>query len=101
MADRQAEARTAEKAVIGQMMTGGTRVAGEVIGTQLAPADFHTAVSRELYETLHNAYFGDHPMDPITVATISLDRLRSLLGTEDSDEIVSRVSSYTDSTTRK
>lgn len=97
MADRQAEARTAEKAVIGQMMTGGTRVAGEVIGTQLAPADFHTAVSRELYETLHGAYFSDQPMDPITVATVSLDRLRSLLGTQDTDEIVSRVRSYTDS----
>jgi replicative DNA helicase len=49
-----------------------------------------------LFETLHTAYFADQPMDPITVATISLDRLRSLLGTEDTDEIVSRVRSYTD-----
>jgi replicative DNA helicase len=92
----QAQAKDAERAVIGQMMTKGSRVAGEVIGTQLSPADFHTAVSRTLFETLHAAYFRDDPMDPITVATVTIDRLRSLLGTDDGEEIVNRVRSYTE-----
>lgn len=96
MPDKAPEAREAERAVIGQMMTKGSRVAGEVIGTQLEAADFHTAVSRTLYETLHAAYFADQPMDPITIASVAIDRLRSLLGTEDSDEIVNRVRSYTE-----
>jgi replicative DNA helicase len=96
VADKAPEAKEAERAVIGQMMSGGTRVAGAVIGTQLEAADFHTAVSRTLYEALHVAYFADQPMDPITIATVAIDRLRSLLGTDDADEIVNRVRSYTE-----
>lgn len=96
MSDKAPEAKEAERAVIGQMMTKGSRVAGEVIGTQLEAADFHTAVSRTLYEALHASYFRDDPMDPITIATVAIDRLRSLLGTEDSEEIVNRVRSYTE-----
>lgn len=88
------EAREAERSVIAQMMTGGTRVAGEVIGTQLEAADFHKAVNRALYETLYEHYYKDEPMDPLTIAEMSVDRLRHLLGTDDTGEIVTRVKSY-------
>lgn len=85
----------AEKSVLGQMMNGGPKVAGQVIGTMLEPGDFYSAANKALYETLHGHYYRDEPMDPITVAEAATDRLQHLWGTEDSTEIVTRVKSYT------
>lgn len=73
------------------MMTGGTRVAGQVIGTLLEPGDFYSALNRSLYETIYSHYYKDVPIDPISVAEASVDRLQHLYGTEDTSEIVKHV----------
>lgn len=89
----------AEKSVLAQMMTGGSRVAGQVIGTLLEPGDFFSAPNRAIYETLYQHYYKDVPIDVITVAEASSERLGNLWGTEDTTEIVTRVKSLVETAT--
>jgi len=84
----------AEKSVLGQMMRGGPKVAGVVIGTQLEPGDFYSAPNRAIFETIHQSYYKDLPLDPLNVAERAMDRLQHLWGTESSDEIATRVRGY-------
>lgn len=89
----------AERSVLAQMMTGGSRVAGKVIGTLLEPGDFFSAPNRAIYEQLHANYYRDEPLDPLTIAEAATPRLKHLWGTEDSTQIVTRVKSYVDQLT--
>src|SRR4051794_543403 len=42
----------AERSVLGQIMAGGPKVAGNVIGTLLEPGDFYSSAHRALFERI-------------------------------------------------
>lgn len=78
----------AERSVIGQMLSGGTKTSGEVIGTQLKPEDFYTPVHQILYDAINESYFGDEPIDPLSVGEKVSKRLAQHWSTDENDAIV-------------
>lgn len=78
----------AERSVIGQMMAGGTRISGEVIGTQLSPADFYAPAHQIVYEAIYAAYFADDPIDPLSIGEVGSKRLARLWSCDENDAIV-------------
>lgn len=78
----------AERSVIGQMMAGGTRVAGEVIGTQLSPPDFYVPAHQIIYEAIYAAYFADDPIDPLSIGEVGSKRLAKHWSCDENDAIV-------------
>jgi replicative DNA helicase len=89
----------AEKSVLAQMMVGGSRVAGQVIGTLLEPGDFFSAPHRAVYEQIYSNYYKDAPIDVITIAESASERLGNLWGTEDTTQIVTRVKALVENAT--
>ena len=53
------------------MLAGGTKTSGEVIGTQLSPADFYAPTNQILYDAIYNAYFADDPIDPLSIGEVA------------------------------
>lgn len=80
----------AERSVLGQIMAGGPKVAGGVIGTLLEPGDFYSSAHRAIFEKLIEQYYADEPVDPITVAESCVKRLTNLWNC-DQDQAIVRV----------
>jgi replicative DNA helicase len=80
----------AEKSVLGQIMAGGPKVAGNVIGTLLEPGDFYSSAHRALFEKLVEHYYADEPVDAITIAEACVKRLTNLWNC-DADTAIVRV----------
>jgi replicative DNA helicase len=78
----------AERSVIGQMMAGGTKIAGEVIGTQLSPIDFYAPTHQIIFEAIYNAYFEDDPIDPLSIGEVASKRLAKYWSCDENDAIV-------------
>jgi replicative DNA helicase len=74
--------------VIGQMLAGGTKTSGEVIGTQLSPADFYAPTNQILYDAIYSAYFADDPIDPLSIGEVASKRLAKHWSCEENEAIV-------------
>ena len=83
----------AERSVLGQMMSKGDRLVGEIIGTQLHPGDFYSAAHRAIYEKIYENYYAGEPVDPIVVGEACSKRLQQLWGVDDEGEVITRVKS--------
>jgi replicative DNA helicase len=70
------------------MLAGGTKTSGEVIGTQLSPADFYSPVNQILYDAIYAAYFADEPIDPLSVGETASKRLAQRWNCDEQDAIV-------------
>lgn len=57
----------AERSVLGQIMSGGDKVAGEVVGSLLEPQHFYHPANRLLFGALVENYYGDDPLDALSV----------------------------------
>lgn len=80
----------AEKSVLGQMMSQGEGLVGEVIGTQLSPGNFYSAAHRAVYEQIYEHYYAGEPVDPIAIGEACSKRLQQLWGA-DENEVLTRV----------
>lgn len=78
----------AERSVIGQMLAGGTKLSGEVIGTQLAPTDFYAPAHQIIFDAIYNSYFSDDPIDPLSIGEIASKQLGRLWSCDENDAIV-------------
>lgn len=78
----------AERSVIGQILAGGTKIAGEVIGTQLSPADFYAPANQIVFDAIYNAYFSDDPIDPLSIGEVASKQLARLWSCDENDAIV-------------
>jgi replicative DNA helicase len=71
------QAPEAERSVVGQVMRGGHRLAGRVVGT-LEFGDFHDVGLRTLYQALYDAYYADEPLDALSIGEATAPRLTKL-----------------------
>lgn len=78
----------AERSVVGQIMAGGTKVAGEVIGSKLSPADFFNPANQVIYDAIYNAYFSDDPIDPLSIGEVGSKKLAKMWSCDEDDAIV-------------
>jgi replicative DNA helicase len=58
----------AERSVIGQILRGGSEVAGEVVATLLTPEDFYQPDHKLIFEAIAYAYAEGLPMDSLSIA---------------------------------
>lgn len=70
------------------MLAGGTKTAGEVIGTQLSPVDFYAPTNQILYDAIYNAYFADDPIDPLSIGEVASKRLAKHWSCDENDAII-------------
>lgn len=77
----------AEVAVIGRIMSGGTKVAGQVVGTLLEPTHFYAPAHRLIYEAIYSAYYSDDPMDSLTIGELQAKKLAALWDCDESDAV--------------
>lgn len=80
----------AEYAVLGRIMAQGDKTAGEVVGS-LRPEDFYDAANRIIFERIVENYYGDQPLDPITIGQQCAKRLTPTWGLEDDNASIGRV----------
>jgi replicative DNA helicase len=73
----------AERSVLGQIMAGGPKVAGEVIGTLLEGQHFHDNAHRLVFDALVEAYYSDDPMDGISIGEKVAPKLSKIWGVGD------------------
>lgn len=59
----------AEASVVGGLLSEPARVA-DVVGTMLEPTHFYVAPMRALFDEIVAAYYGDDPIDPLTIGTL-------------------------------
>jgi replicative DNA helicase len=78
----------AERSVLGQMLAKGTKLVGEVIGTQLSPPDFYSPPNQIVYEAVYEAYYADTPIDPLSIGEVCSKRLSALWSCSENDAIV-------------
>jgi len=78
----------AERSVLGRIMASGPGIAGEVIGTLLAPSHFYAPAHQTLYETIYENYYADLPLDALTVGEKASKRLAGIWNCDENDAIV-------------
>src|SRR5688572_20367931 len=57
----------AERSVLGKVMAGGPKVAGEVIGAILEDQHFYEPSHKMIYGQIIESYFSDDPIDALSV----------------------------------
>lgn len=77
----------AEAAVIGRCLNGGSRVAGQVVGTLLEAPHFYSPAFRLIYEAVTEAYYADEPMDALVIGQVNAKRLASVWNCDDNTAI--------------
>lgn len=78
----------AERSVLGQIMAGGPKVAGDIIGALLEPGDFYSSGHRAIFEKLVEHYYADEPVDPIVVGEACAKRLTKLWNCNQDEAII-------------
>jgi replicative DNA helicase len=76
----------AERSVLGQMLSN-EKLIGEVIGTKLAPDDFHIPAHRLLFEQISIAYYADTPTDALSIGEGCAAHLAKLWSCTDQDAV--------------
>lgn len=71
----------AEKSVVGAMLTR-PKLIGEVIGTMVQAEHFHNAFLRQAFDLIVDAYFSDHPIDPLSIAQRGGKKLAAAVGSD-------------------
>lgn len=84
-------ATEAERSVIAGILAT-PKLAGEVVATMLQPQHFADAALRRIYRTISDAYYGDDPIDPLTVGSLCSAELARIWRCEE-PEAISRVQS--------
>ena len=87
----QASAAEAERSVIAGILST-PKLAGEVVATMLQPQHFSDAAFRRIYRTISDAYYGDDPIDPLTIGSLCSAELARIWRCEEF-EAVARVQS--------
>jgi len=65
----------AERSVIGEMMRGGQEVCARIVGTLLEPKHFYAPAHKIIYGALYENYYGDMPLDPLSIGTMASKKL--------------------------
>lgn len=78
----------AERSVLGRIMAAGPQVAGEVIGTLLAPEHFYAPAHQVLYAAVIENYYGDLPIDALTIGEKASKKLAGMWGADENEAIV-------------
>jgi replicative DNA helicase len=78
----------AEKSVIARMLTGGSKLTGEVIGTLLEPEHFYLPASKVLAAAIYDAYYGDEPIEPLSIGEVAAKRLAKVWKVDESECVV-------------
>lgn len=68
----------AEKSVLGQMLRDGEKICARVMGTLLEPRHFYAPAHKVIYQALYDNYYGDLPVDPLSVSEITANKLSTL-----------------------
>jgi replicative DNA helicase len=68
----------AERSVIGQILRGGSEIAGEVVGTIVTPEDFYQPDHRLIFEAIAEAYRAGQPLDSLSVGERVAPKLMQL-----------------------
>lgn len=78
----------AEKSVISRLLTGGAKLAAEVVGTLLEPEHFYMPASKILYGAIYDAYYSDEPIEPLAIGETCAKRLSKLWSVDESQAVV-------------
>lgn len=57
----------AERSVLGQVMAGGEKTAGEVVGTLLEGHHFHDPAHKMIFDSIVECYYAEDPIDGISI----------------------------------
>lgn len=57
----------AERSVLGQVMAGGEKTAGEVVGTLLEGQHFHDPANKLIFDAVVESYYAEDPIDGISI----------------------------------
>lgn len=77
----------AEQAVVGRIMSEGTKLAGRVVGSTLEPPHFYSPALRVIFEACYEAYYADEPMDPLTIGEQKAKSLSRLWNVDEREAI--------------
>lgn len=77
----------AERSVLAQMLRGGEKVSSVVVGTLLEPRHFYAPAHKVVYETLYEHYYGDLPMDAVSVGTAASKKLAKLWSIQEGEAV--------------
>lgn len=78
----------AERSVLGQIMARGPQTAGEIIGTLLEGQHFYDAAHRLIFDKLVECYYGDEPMDGLSIGERLAPKLAGVWGVSEDDAII-------------